>query len=113
MDNMKSIYEKTLLFDIYGELLTDKQKELYTLYYLEDYSLAEIGEIKSISRQGVRDGVKKSLQHLLDYESKLGVMKKYLLDRDKIDEIIFLLEKGDDASVKRATDITKQIRNSL
>ncbi len=111
--NEIKIYEKTMLFDIYGELLTEKQKELYMLYYLEDYSLAEIAELKSISRQGVRDTVKKSYEHLNNYESKLHIMEKYIKDRNKLDEIISLLDAYDKESVDKAKDITREIRNSL
>ena len=45
----------TMLFDFYGEILTDRQKEFFDLYYNEDLSLAEIAENYGISRQGVRD----------------------------------------------------------
>ena len=48
-------YRMTMLFDFYGELLTDRQKEFFDLYYNEDLSLAEIAENAGISRQGVRD----------------------------------------------------------
>ena len=48
-------FRMTMLFDFYGELLTDRQKEFYDLYYNEDLSLSEIAENYGISRQGVRD----------------------------------------------------------
>ena len=48
-------YRMTMLFDFYGELLTDRQKEFFDLYYNEDLSLSEIAENEGISRQGVRD----------------------------------------------------------
>ena len=48
-------YRMTMLFDFYGEILTDRQKEFFDLYYNEDLSLAEIAENYGISRQGVRD----------------------------------------------------------
>ena len=48
-------FEMCLLFDFYGEMLTDKQKEMFDLYYNEDLSLAEISEHVGITRQGVRD----------------------------------------------------------
>ncbi len=107
------IYEKTVLFDIYGDLLTDKQKELYNLYYLEDYSLAEIAEEKGISRQGVRDSVKKSYEHLLDYENKLSIMKRYLRQRENLTKVISFLEAGDEASLDEAKLLAKKMKEVL
>ena len=55
---MKSdTFTMSMLFDFYGDLLTDKQKELFDLYYNEDLSLSEIAEQAEISRQGVRDAI--------------------------------------------------------
>ncbi len=110
---MDEIYEKTILFDIYGDLLTDKQKELYSLYYLDDYSLAEIAEEKGISRQGVRDSVKKSYEHLLDYENKLSIMKRYLRQRDNLTKVISFLEAGDEESLDKARLLTKKMKEVL
>ena len=55
-------FRMTMLFDFYGELLTDRQKEFYDLYYNEDLSLSEIAENYGISRQGVRDVIKRFMQ---------------------------------------------------
>ncbi len=65
------------LFAFYGELLTDKQKDVLTLYCLDDLSLGEIAEDLKISRQGVHDTVKRSSKTLEDYETKLGLMQKF------------------------------------
>ncbi len=65
------------LFAFYGELLTEKQKDILTLYCLDDLSLGEIAEDLSISRQGVHDTVKRATKTLEDYESKLGLMDKF------------------------------------
>ena len=67
----------TLLFDFYGEILTEKQQELFDLYYNEDLSLAEISEHLNISRQGVRDGIKRAEEVLLKFEDVLGLAAKY------------------------------------
>ena len=66
----------SLLFDCYGELLNDKQREIFDCYYNEDFSLSEVAENFGITRQGVRDFVKRTEQQLLDYEEKLGLFKK-------------------------------------
>jgi predicted DNA-binding protein YlxM (UPF0122 family) len=64
------------LYDIYGELLTEKQKEYYEYYYLQDYSLSEISEILSVSRNAVHTQLKNVVQHLEDYEQKLKLYEK-------------------------------------
>ncbi len=66
----------SLLFDCYGELLNDKQREIFDCYYNEDFSLSEVAENFGITRQGVRDFVKRTEQQLLEYEEKLGLYKK-------------------------------------
>ena len=67
----------TMLLDFYGEMLTDKQKDMIELYYNEDLSLGEIAETAHITRQGVRDSIKRGEQQLFDLESKLGLVKKF------------------------------------
>ena len=83
------------LLDIYGGVLTDKQREMLELYYNEDLSLSEIAEGEGISRQGVRDSIKRGEETLRDLEEKIGVMditEKYdaLLSavKERCDEII-------------------------
>ena len=65
------------LYDFYGELLTEKQKELFDLYYNDDLSLAEISEHMGITRQGVRDGIMRAEHALRSTEEKLGLVAKY------------------------------------
>ncbi len=65
-----------ILLDTYGSLLSDRKKEILDYYYNEDYSLSEISELTGISRQGVRDSVKKSEDELFELEEKLGLAKK-------------------------------------
>ena len=85
---MKSnTFHMSMLFDFYGELLTEKQKELFDLYYNEDLSLTEIAEHAGISRQGVRDAIVRSETILRDTEDKLGLVKKYGSYESKLDEI--------------------------
>ncbi len=66
----------TVLFDYYGECLTDKQRELFDFYYNEDLSLSEVAENVGISRQGVRDSVKRTEQQLIEFENKLQLCEK-------------------------------------
>lgn len=69
--------EMSLLFDFYGETLTEKQRELFDLYYNEDLSLAEIAEHAGITRQGVRDSIKRAEHALREIEEKLGLVARY------------------------------------
>lgn len=69
--------EMSLLFDFYGETLTEKQRELFDLYYNEDLSLAEIAEHAGITRQGVRDSIKRAEHALRKMEDKLGLVARY------------------------------------
>ncbi|MGX8699343.1 MAG: YlxM family DNA-binding protein [bacterium] len=69
--------ELTLLYDFFGELLTEKQRAAFDLYYNDDLSLSEIAELTGVSRQGVRDSVVKAKKALLDYEARTGVVARF------------------------------------
>lgn len=69
--------EMGLLYDFYGEILTSKQRKVFELYYNEDFSLSEIAEQAGITRQGVRDCVKRAEQILLAMEQKLGLVRQF------------------------------------
>lgn len=66
----------SLLLECYRNLLSEKQAEMLESYYDLDLSLSEISENVGMSRQGVRDTIKRAEQQLLDYEEKLGLIKK-------------------------------------
>lgn len=66
----------SLLFDCYGNCLSEKQREIFDCYYNEDFSLSEVAENFGITRQGVRDFVKRTEQQLLELEENLGLHKK-------------------------------------
>lgn len=78
----------SLLLDFYGQMLTEKQREVAELYYNEDLSLAEIAEHSGITRQGVRDSIKRAENQLLDYEEKLGLFARFANIQESLDEII-------------------------
>ncbi|MCL2056882.1 MAG: putative DNA-binding protein [Oscillospiraceae bacterium] len=77
----------SVLLDFYGEMLTEKQREAVELYYNEDLSLAEIAEHSGITRQGVRDAVKRAENQLLEYEEKLGLWARFLEIKKGLEEI--------------------------
>ncbi|MDF2556297.1 MAG: helix-turn-helix protein YlxM/p13 family protein [Bacillales bacterium] len=83
--------EKTLrmnyLFDFYQSLLTDKQRSYMELYYLNDYSLGEIGEEYVVSRQAVYDNIKRTETMLEEYENKLHLFEKFQARSELIGQI--------------------------
>ena len=85
--------EMSLLFDFYGETLTEKQRELFDLYYNEDLSLAEIAEHAGITRQGVRDGIKRGEQILQEMEEKLQFAARLSALRENYSAIAGSLER--------------------
>ncbi len=85
---MDKIGQEALLFDFYGPLLTQKQIEIMDMHMNSDLSLGEISEHLGISRQGVHDAVKKSVLTLTEYEKKLGLVNKYLTQKDILIKII-------------------------
>jgi len=80
-------YRMTMLFDFYGEILTERQKELFDLYYNEDLSLAEIAENCGISRQGVRDGIVRAEAAMSEIEEKTGLIRRFMKLQEKIASI--------------------------
>ncbi|MBE7048007.1 MAG: DNA-binding protein [Ruminococcaceae bacterium] len=78
----------TMLYDFYGELLTPKQAQAIDLYYNADLSLAEIAEPLEISRQGVRDTIKRGEKLLFTMEERLGLVNRFMNADEKIQEIV-------------------------
>jgi predicted DNA-binding protein YlxM (UPF0122 family) len=77
----------SVLLDFYGDTLTEKQKNVLELYYNEDLSLSEIAEHEKISRQGVRDSIKRGEEALLDLEEKLKMAEKFISLAKLLDDI--------------------------
>ena len=65
------------LIDTYGAVLTEKQRAVLQMYYFEDLSLSEIAELEGISRQGVRDAIKRAEAQLLEMEDRLGLARRF------------------------------------
>ena len=77
-----------MLLQIYGKMLTEKQYELANDYYNNDLSLSEIAENEGITRQGVRDSIKRAEAQLFDMEEHLGLAKRFTEMKKGIDEIV-------------------------
>ncbi|MCM1191163.1 MAG: YlxM family DNA-binding protein [Butyrivibrio sp.] len=89
---MDKIYEQTMLFDFYGELLTEHQRSVYIDAVYNDLSLGEIAEERGISRQGVHDLIKRCDRILRDYEGKLHLVERFAGAKEIVREIQRLSE---------------------
>ncbi|MBQ6906962.1 MAG: YlxM family DNA-binding protein [Clostridia bacterium] len=101
-----------MLFDFYRNILTEKQIEVIDLYYNEDLSLAEISEHLNITRQGIRDNIKRAEAALIDMENRLNLVekhKKILMAIDKISKEIAELEENE--AIATLPSVTKHILN--
>lgn len=85
---MEKDLQISFLLDFYGQMLTEKQREVVELYYNEDLSLAEIAQHSGITRQGVRDSIKRAESQLTECEEKLGLMKRFHQIQEGLGEII-------------------------
>lgn len=90
---MDELLKLTLLYDFYGELLTEKQKQVYEMHYQNDLSLSEIGEELSISRQGVRDQLKRTEKLLTGYEEKLQLVERFQTHQKAVLEMKQILDE--------------------
>ena len=104
---MITIFEKDLkiplLLDVYGELLTERKREMMDYYYNEDYSLAEISEVTGISRQGVRDSIKKTVAELHELEDKLHMAERLQFFETCIGRVSGELKSAMDAASEQTT----------
>ena len=114
---MDEILKQTLLYDFYGELLTEHQKEIYEQVVLEDYSLSEIAKEAGISRQGVHDMIKRCTKTLEGYEAKLHLIEKFQNAKTKVEQIHTLTKQfhqnHDEALIGEIEQISNQILEEL
>lgn len=85
--NIDDITKQSLLYDFYGQLLTDRQRQVFELYHGENLSLTEIAAELQISRQGVHDGLRSARRALTSYEERLGLVARFLETDAAIDRI--------------------------
>ena len=90
---MEKIVAQGLLYDFYGELLTEHQRRVYEDVVFNDMSLSEIAEEQGISRQGVHDLIRRCDKILCDYESKLHLLEKFQMTKETVREIKSLAEE--------------------
>jgi predicted DNA-binding protein YlxM (UPF0122 family) len=100
----------SVLLDFYGDMLTEKQKDVVELYYNEDLSLAEIAEHSGITRQGVRDSIKRAEAQLKEYEERLGLAKRFNAMGEGLEEIQRLAREASAANRRRSNDVDVERR---
>ena len=104
----------SMLSQLYGKLLTEKQFEFIDDYYNNDLSLSEIAENNNITRQAVRDILKKGEKKLFEYEEKLMFMKRTLNQEKKIEQVLSELTKiQKDYSDKQIASVLESIKKEL
>lgn len=84
---MDNLYRETLLFDFYGDLLTDRQKQIFEEVVMNDLSLGEAAQEFGISRQGIHDMIRRCTNAMNEYENKLHLVDTFLLIRRKAEII--------------------------
>lgn len=89
---MDKVLQITLLYDFYGELLTEKQRSVIELYYQDDYSLNEIGDRCGITRQAVHEMIKRTEKILMQYEEKLLLVDKFLKQKERLENTVEMFD---------------------
>lgn len=112
---MDKIYEQTMLFDFYGELLTEHQRNIYEDAVYNDMSLGEIAKERGISRQGVHDLLRRCDKILQGYESKLHLVERFARAKETVAEIekLTALDAGHEDLDERLSRIRELSRGLL
>jgi predicted DNA-binding protein YlxM (UPF0122 family) len=86
--------EASLLLDFYGSLLSERSLRLMDQHFNEDLSYGEIAELSGVTRQAVHDGVSKGLAQLTEYEARLGMIRRFRIQRESIEKAVCLIQDG-------------------
>ena len=105
-------FEMTLLLDYYGGMLTDKQRDCFDMRYNQDLSLGEIGEILGVSRQAVNDNLTRTEALLRRMEENIGCVKRDILRRKAVQEILDAATVLDASSDPAVLDCVARIRSA-
>ena len=110
---MEKIVRQGILYDFYGELLTEHQRQIYEEVVFHDLALSEIAQEQGISRQGVHDLVRRCDKILQGYEDKLHLVEKFQITKDMAGEIRAFLDRyqecGDTSLLTRAKETAEKI----
>lgn len=106
---LEDVVRKGRLLDIYGPLLTERQHQCMELYFLMDWSLAEIGEELHISRQGAYDMLSRASRSLEGYEEKLHLLARHDQIRSHLDDMSRLLDRGGPENVAKVKSLLQNL----
>ena len=111
------MFEKNLeigyLLDFYGEILPERKRDVMDLYYNDDLSLSEIAEQMGITRQAVRDSIKKTEQELFFYEEKLGLRRRFTEAERHTEAALALCRAASDGIPSALTEELEAIRRAV
>lgn len=114
---MEKKVEQTYLYDFYGELLNQHQRNVYEAFVFNDLSLSEIAQEQGISRQGVHDLIKRCTKTLEGYEDKLHLIAKFMETKDKVEHIHQLTHQCNESNqmtiLREIEDISSEILEEL
>lgn len=103
-DKVEEMVHLSLLYDCYGELLSEQKKRILESYLMEDFSLSEIAKEAGISRQGVHDMIKRCTKQLFFYEGTLHLLEKFYKTKNQIEEIKKCAMQIKESNEKEAVD---------
>jgi len=108
---MEKIFEQALLYDFYGDLLTEHQRQVYEAAVFNDMSLGEIAQEQGITRQGVHDLIKRCDKILAEYEAKLHLVERFEKAKEKIAGINALTERSGELKEQELSERLNEIRS--
>jgi predicted DNA-binding protein YlxM (UPF0122 family) len=114
---LEEIVQQSILYDFYGELLSNHKKQIFEDYVLNDLSLSEIAAEQGMSRQGVYDIVKRCTMELKDYETKLSLVRKFQSIKEKLGTIKVIISEtehtGDMTQISEIATLADDILKEL
>lgn len=114
MENLENRVYLTHLYDLYGKILTEKQQLLFSLYYSDDYTLAEIATQENMSRQGVHDHLKRAEERLRNLENELRFNERLEIVEKRLLELKALALKNETDKVSLKLDLLlEEVANGL
>ena len=110
---MEQFLQQTLLYDFYGELLTEHQRRVYEEVVLNDISCSEAAEEFGVSRQGIHELVKRCNKILEEYESKLHLVERFLLSRENVKQIQQLASQVDSIDKEALAEQVRELSGRI